>query len=255
MRTALFCTLLAACAGDSDVPATFRAAVTGRAYGERLALGPAALDAGAPRLLLLLLHDFGLSNRLRSLASAVQLARDTERELVVDWQPDPGCNATFGDLFDAAAAGVRLYAGAPDATRQLAALVSYESTTAELWPTADGGGELSDGTPPVTIFRPRTMWVDAGADGALGTAAPLVVLRPAGQFIAEAATCHEFYSRKSALYVSLLPLLPLLLLLLLLLLSPLLLRLLTNSLTLPLSGTRARSSSTPAPSTPTRTWP
>ena len=51
------------------------------------------------------------------------------------------------------------------------------------------------------------------------------------------------------------PLPLLLLLLLLLLLSPLLLRLLTNSLTLPLSGTRARSSSTPAPSTPTRTWP
>jgi len=42
---------------------------------------------------------FGLSNRLRALASAFVLARNTNRELIVIWQPDVHCNCTFDDLF------------------------------------------------------------------------------------------------------------------------------------------------------------
>ncbi|MGB4205298.1 MAG: hypothetical protein WBJ84_06720 [Bacteroidales bacterium] len=43
--------------------------------------------------------NFGLSNRLRALASAFVLARKTKRELIVIWQPDIHCNCTFDDLF------------------------------------------------------------------------------------------------------------------------------------------------------------
>lgn len=43
--------------------------------------------------------QFGLSNRLRALASAYVLAKKTNRKLIVIWQPDVHCNCTFDELF------------------------------------------------------------------------------------------------------------------------------------------------------------
>lgn len=42
----------------------------------------------------------GLSNRLRAMASAAAIARETERLLVVIWRPDSHCQARLGDLID-----------------------------------------------------------------------------------------------------------------------------------------------------------
>lgn len=43
--------------------------------------------------------QFGLSNRLRALASAFFIAKSLRRELVLIWEPDVHCNCDFNDLF------------------------------------------------------------------------------------------------------------------------------------------------------------
>lgn len=42
----------------------------------------------------------GLGNRMRAIGSAHSIARATERELVVIWQPDDHCDCKLSDLFD-----------------------------------------------------------------------------------------------------------------------------------------------------------
>jgi hypothetical protein len=42
----------------------------------------------------------GLGNRLRAIASAATIARATQKQLVIIWQPDHHCQARFCDLFD-----------------------------------------------------------------------------------------------------------------------------------------------------------
>lgn len=42
----------------------------------------------------------GLGNRLRAMASAAIIAKNTERELRIIWVPDEHCEASFSDLFD-----------------------------------------------------------------------------------------------------------------------------------------------------------
>ena len=44
--------------------------------------------------------QFGLGNRLRAIASAAAIAKDTDRELVIVWQPDIHCECRFEDLFE-----------------------------------------------------------------------------------------------------------------------------------------------------------
>lgn len=51
-----------------------------------------------PRLYIDAQH--GLGNRLRAFASAHSIAKATERELVLIWEPDNHCNCLFSDLFD-----------------------------------------------------------------------------------------------------------------------------------------------------------
>ncbi len=43
--------------------------------------------------------QFGLSNRLRALASAFHIANELGRELVLIWEPDVHCDCRFNDLF------------------------------------------------------------------------------------------------------------------------------------------------------------
>lgn len=85
-----------------------------------LILTRAALDslsAAAPMLTrrrerLFIDVQHGLGNRLRAMASAAAIARATDRELVVVWQPDAHCDCRLGDLFD--------YPGAVETERFLA---------------------------------------------------------------------------------------------------------------------------------------
>lgn len=42
----------------------------------------------------------GLGNRLRAIGSAAAIAKDTNRELVIIWEPDHHCECEFQDLFD-----------------------------------------------------------------------------------------------------------------------------------------------------------
>lgn len=42
----------------------------------------------------------GLGNRLRAIASAAAIAKASEKELVIVWQPDHHCQARFSDLFN-----------------------------------------------------------------------------------------------------------------------------------------------------------
>ncbi len=43
--------------------------------------------------------QFGLSNRMRTLASAFVLAKRLNRQLILIWQPDVHCDSEFSDLF------------------------------------------------------------------------------------------------------------------------------------------------------------
>jgi hypothetical protein len=51
------------------------------------------------RFIILFLHALGLANRLRVLASAVQLAEEAQRTLYVSWKATKSCNATYFELF------------------------------------------------------------------------------------------------------------------------------------------------------------
>lgn len=42
----------------------------------------------------------GLGNRLRAIGSAAAIAKATDRELVIVWEPDHHCDCHFGDMFD-----------------------------------------------------------------------------------------------------------------------------------------------------------
>jgi hypothetical protein len=64
----------------------------------------------------------GLGNRLRAMASAAAIARQTGRELIVLWQPDHHCNCRISDLLDYPGAVIE---SDPDAVLQDFASVSY----------------------------------------------------------------------------------------------------------------------------------
>ncbi|NNJ74589.1 MAG: glycosyltransferase, partial [Anderseniella sp.] len=57
-------------------------------------------SVNVPRAKLYIDAQHGLGNRLRAIASGAAIARATERELVIIWEPDAHCECHFGDLFD-----------------------------------------------------------------------------------------------------------------------------------------------------------
>lgn len=57
-------------------------------------------SVSVPRAKLYIDAQHGLGNRLRAIASGAAIARATERELVIIWEPDAHCDCHFGDLFD-----------------------------------------------------------------------------------------------------------------------------------------------------------
>ncbi len=62
------------------------------------ALATPSFNVPKPKLYLDAQH--GLGNRLRAIASGAAIARATERELIIIWEPDSHCECQFGDLFD-----------------------------------------------------------------------------------------------------------------------------------------------------------
>ena len=62
------------------------------------ALGKPSINV--PRAKLYIDAQHGLGNRLRAIASGAAIARATERELVIIWEPDAHCECHFDDLFD-----------------------------------------------------------------------------------------------------------------------------------------------------------
>lgn len=75
---------------------------------------PTVIRPTAGRLFLDAQH--GLGNRLRAIGSAAAVARATERELVVIWEPDAHCEARLGDLFAYRGPLIEQSAAPPDAT-------------------------------------------------------------------------------------------------------------------------------------------
>ena len=47
------------------------------------------------RFLIVAIHTLGLANRLRALASAVQVSQDSNRRLILHWGKSEGCGAHF----------------------------------------------------------------------------------------------------------------------------------------------------------------
>lgn len=69
-----------------------------------------------PRAKLYIDAQHGLGNRLRAIASGAAIARATERELIIIWEPDSHCECQFGDLFDyEGAVMARSFAGLAEA--------------------------------------------------------------------------------------------------------------------------------------------
>lgn len=61
---------------------------------------PSKVIVQVPRAKIFIDVQHGLGNRLRAMASAAAIARATDRELVVVWQPDPHCEGRIYDLFE-----------------------------------------------------------------------------------------------------------------------------------------------------------
>ena len=57
-------------------------------------------SVNVPRAKLYIDAQHGLGNRLRAIASGAAIARATDRELVIIWEPDTHCDCHFSDLFD-----------------------------------------------------------------------------------------------------------------------------------------------------------
>jgi hypothetical protein len=70
----------------------------GAPTARRMPLATPALDPSRRRVFIDTQH--GLGNRMRALGSAASIARETDRELVVVWQPDDHCDCEFTDLFE-----------------------------------------------------------------------------------------------------------------------------------------------------------
>lgn len=79
------------------------------------------------RCVLLHLNRLGLANRLRAVADWYQVARLTQRTLLLSWVPSPDCNAHFHDLFDDGPDGLQvLMAPLPDSAMAIAQYIAQE---------------------------------------------------------------------------------------------------------------------------------
>jgi len=150
------------------------------------------------KYLLVSIQMFGLANRLRLLAAAVQEAEDSGRRLIVDWRPAPGCAASFHDLFDDTAlmkwAEGTVFHGAHEVLDALLALVSWSSPVVQVG--------FQDTATSVLVWRPRGNVLDSKS--LLATAGKLVVMKQGSMFIRSGKSCQEHFHRKQRLYSSLL---------------------------------------------------
>ena len=171
--------------------------------------------ARGARYLVVPVHEYGLANRLRVLASAAILAADEARALVVDWRATGACNATLGDLFDGARvfggafppelSGARAYAGDPRATARLAALVnkSHPLAIGLASPAAPGAGAVAaPGAAPVLLVRNPSVVLSAELV-ARARLHDIVLLRGNGFFVSEELSCQEYFWRKQRVYAAL----------------------------------------------------
>lgn len=184
------------------------------------------------------LRRHGLCNRLRSLAAAVMLSEDLGSRLLLDWQPEASCNATFRDLFSrfdrdsfigdvpiAASAAPPLYRQGEQATRITSNTRGARVRYARPPPREDGlplsthimAHQDSPFIPVPEIARilarsarrrregdsPLAMPSAAGA-AALSTTTTLHLTSDTPN-IPEYLSCGDFASRKGSIYRSLVP--------------------------------------------------
>jgi len=145
--------------------------------------------------MILPIHHLGLSNRLRMLASAQQVAVEANRSLYVDWRPSESCNVLISDLFNVHAfkntSGFQIYNGTLVTLYQLSKDVTAKKTRKEFVHIPSG---LS-----VLVIRHRGATFDINE--ILGF--DVVILLVTGFFQASHISCQEYYFRKQSFYRSL----------------------------------------------------
>lgn len=87
--------ILATLNGEYRVPLVFLQAMSDRKRRQLLY----SLEQSRSKRTLIVHTQYGLGNRLRALGSAMAVARETGRVLVLVWVPDVHLNCTFSDLF------------------------------------------------------------------------------------------------------------------------------------------------------------
>lgn len=158
-------------------------------------IGPdgAAAAATNTKAMHLPLHLFGLANRLRTMSCAHILARDSNRWMVVDWQPSPECNVTYPELFQPTPKHVLSLL---DSTKSPAKFNFRRIGTTFEW-------TLESSVPVVTVnansLNPRDVFA------VLKSPKPDIALRSTGVFRPLHISCQEFFARRSAFYRALRP--------------------------------------------------
>jgi hypothetical protein len=156
-----------------------------------------ALEGDDGRKLIVPVIAAGLANRLRLVASALQLAQDAQRELWVLWEPGRSCNATWATLFGGTPA-FRLVNTAADRDWVLS-MIEYDPT---LTVTVD---VLPRGPPPplvATVVVTRNLLQSVATEVVFAPEHRTVLLLPSSGlfFKRRSQPCGDYYLRKSAWY-------------------------------------------------------
>ena len=158
------------------------------------------------------MRKLGLGNRLRVLASAVQLAAETHRVLYVQWFATHDCNATLQQLFDFGSGAVRdgpapfqLYGGGVrHDTQQLVVgpLQTLEQRRVKLRALHHTGNIMTKKQFRTFAINEANVRCSDNCSAYAGAGAnrDVVVLQTTAFFKLFHVSCHEYARRKSALY-------------------------------------------------------
>lgn len=149
------------------------------------------------------IFQYGLANRFRLLASAMILAKKTERNLVVDWRRSNGCNVLLSDIVGDVAKFER--------DNQFTLITEQTEDDMNKILLAPAPKPLANVTFNTAMFNETVAIVNLGgiyANGALldllsAPDFPLVILKANGMIISHTTPCASYYNAKKSIYTSL----------------------------------------------------
>ena len=163
----------------------------------RSAVDQPLLRARVQRTIIVPVVAAGLANRLRLMASAQQLAHDSQRELWVLWHGGRDCNVTWDALFSETPS-FHLVRDAEDAA-WVRSMITFDET---LTVTVDVRARQTPPPPIVHVVLRRNVMNSAAVETIFAPEHRSVLLLPSSGlfFKRRSQSCGDFYMRKAGWY-------------------------------------------------------